>query len=182
MLLSRRRILQSAFAGATGLAATPLIARAGALTTPASREIAFYHLHTGERVTAAYYDGGKYVPDALAALNHVLRDWRSNDVHDIDPGVFDQLHALQARVETPGAFNVICGYRSPATNEMLHEKSEGVAKHSLHMEGKAMDISLPGKDLAHLHEAALSLKAGGVGYYPASNFIHMDTGAVRRWG
>lgn len=139
-------------------------------------------MHTGEKINLAYFDNGRYQPDALAALNHFLRDWRTGEVRDIDPGVFDQLHTLQARVEAPGAFNVICGYRSPVTNAMLHDHSDGVAKHSLHMEGRALDISLPGKDLAQLHDAALSLKMGGVGYYPASDFIHVDTGRVRHWG
>ncbi len=177
MSLSRRTLLSTALATA---GAGVLVPSVKAQTS--ARDLSFYHIHTGEKISLTYFADGQYQPDALAALNHFLRDWRTGDVHDIDPRVFDQLVALQAKVDTGGAFNVICGYRSPATNAMLHERSERVATHSLHMEGPAMDLCLPGKDLSQLHEAALSLKAGGVGYYPASNFIHMDTGPVRRWG
>lgn len=173
MMLSRRSLMLSGLA-----AAAVLPARAHA----SARELSFYHTHTGESLRVAYFDGARYLPDALAELNHFMRDWRTGDVHTIDPGVLDQLYRLQARVETPGAFHVICGYRSPATNAMLAEKSDGVAKHSLHMDGRALDINLPGKDLAQLHQAALGLAAGGVGYYPSSDFIHMDTGPFRRWG
>lgn len=172
MPFSRRILL----AGLAGLV-VPLSARSAE-----ARELSFYHIHTGEKIRLAYFDNGAYQPDALDALNHFMRDWRTGDVHVIDPGLFDQLHALQAKVEAPGAFNVICGYRSPATNAMLHDRSDGVATHSLHMDGMAMDICLPGKDLKQLHNAALALAAGGVGYYPSSGFIHMDTGRVRRWG
>ena len=134
MPLSRRVLI----AGLAGLA-VPLAARAAD-----ARELSFYHIHTGEKIRLTYFDNGAYQPDALDTLNHFMRDWRTGDVHAIDPGVLDQLHALQARVEAPGAFNVICGYRSPTTNAMLHDRSDGVATHSLHMDGKAMDFSLPG--------------------------------------
>ncbi len=165
-----------------GAAVAPLVLPRAASALPASRQLAFYHIHTGETLTAAYFDNGQYQPDALAALAKLMRDWRTDTVHGIDPAIYDQLFALQAKVETPGAFHIICGYRSPATNAMLSERSDGVAKHSLHMDGKALDLNLPGKDLAQLHAAALSLGAGGVGFYPASDFIHMDTGRVRTWG
>lgn len=182
MMISRRHLVASAIGM---LATAPLLARAGDLPMPvrkdATRQLAFYHTHTGEKIRLAYFEGGQYQPDALAELNHFMRDWRTGAVHEIAPGLLDQLYALQTKVETPGTFNIICGYRSPVTNETLHEHSDGVAKHSLHMEGRAMDLSLPGKDLAHLHTAAVSLRAGGVGYYPASDFIHMDTGRVRYW-
>ncbi len=181
-MISRRHLIASAIGT---LASAHLVAQAGNLLAPvsknATRQLAFYHTHTGEKIRLAYFEYGQYQPDALAELNHFMRDWRTGAVHEIAPGLLDQLYALQAKVETPGAFNIICGYRSPATNEMLHEHSDGVAKHSLHMEGRAMDLSLPGSDLAHLHAAADSLRAGGVGYYPASDFIHMDTGRVRYW-
>ena len=159
----------------------PKLARASDNLSAPSRELAFYNIHTSENTRALYFDNGKYVPDALETLNHFLRDWRTGDIHTIDPALFDQLHDLQALTEGRGAFNVICGYRSPKTNEALRERSTGVATHSQHLLGKAMDLNLPGKDLSHLHAAALSLKAGGVGYYPSSDFIHMDTGPVRQW-
>ncbi len=167
-----------AAAGAASFSAFPRVASAAS----ASRELAFYHVHTGEMIKAAYFDNGRYQLDALKAFDHVLRDWRTSSVHGIDPALYDQLYALQQKVETPGAFHIICGYRSPQTNEMLHETTDGVATHSLHMDGKAIDLNLPGKDLNHLHQAALAMNAGGVGYYPASDFIHMDTGKVRHWG
>lgn len=167
--------LAAAVAPAFGLSST-------ARALPVTRELSFYHIHTGETLKAAYFDGGQYQPEALKALDKLMRDWRTDTVHAIDPAIYDQLFALQATVETPGAFHIICGYRSPTTNTMLSERSDGVAKHSLHMDGKALDLNLPGKDLAHLRAAALALGAGGVGYYPASDFIHMDTGRVRHWG
>lgn len=146
------------------------------------KQLAFYNLHTGESVKLAYCENGNYVPSAIQELNHFLRDYRTGDTHDIDPALYDQLYALQNLVETPGSYHVISGYRSPKTNQMLHANSEGVASHSLHMEGRAIDIRLPGRDLAQLHKAALSMQAGGVGYYPGSDFVHLDTGRVRRWG
>jgi uncharacterized protein YcbK (DUF882 family) len=162
-------------------AATMALPRPVWATAPA-RQLSFYHTHTGESVRLAYFESGQYVPGALQEFNYFLRDWRTNDAHNIDPTLFDQLYALQQLVETPGAYHVICGYRSPKTNQMLHAHSEGVANHSLHLEGRAIDINLPGKNLALLHKASLGMQAGGVGFYPASDFIHIDTGRVRSWG
>ena len=177
MSFSRRSILKSGLAAATAALVLPRAAAA----LPQARELSVYHIHTGETLKAAYFDHGQYQPDALKAFDKLMRDWRTDTVHTIDPAVYDQLFALQAKVETPGTFHIICGYRSPATNTMLSERSDGVAKHSLHMDGQALDLNLPGKDLAQLHAAALALRAGGVGYYPASDFIHMDSGRVRSW-
>ena len=175
--VSRRQFLKLGLYVAASLA-LPLPAMAG--TT--ARKLSFYNIHTDETLRLAYYENGQYVPSAIQALNHFLRDYRTGDVHPIDTALFDQLYTLQRRIETPGAYHVISGYRSPKTNQMLHANSEGVAKHSMHMEGRAIDIFLPGKDLVHLHKAALTMHAGGVGYYPNSNFIHLDTGRVRQWG
>ena len=174
---SRRQFIQYGLC-AVSIAALPRLAWAGT----SARELSFYHTHTGETLRVAYAENGKYIPSAMQTLNHFMRDWRTGDAHPIDPALFDQLYALQRMVEKPGAYDVICGYRSPKTNQMLHAHSEGVANHSMHLEGRAMDIRLPGKDLASLHKAALSMNAGGVGYYPGSDFIHIDTGRVRRWG
>jgi uncharacterized protein YcbK (DUF882 family) len=118
----------------------------------------------------------------MDALNHFLRDHRTGDAHPIDPTLFDQLYALQHQMEATAPFHVISGYRAPQTNQMLHAHSDGVARRSLHMDGRAIDIRLPGRDLANLHKAALAMQAGGVGYYPSSDFIHLDTGRVRQWG
>jgi uncharacterized protein YcbK (DUF882 family) len=145
------------------------------------RRIAFHNLHTDEKVDAIYFDKGAYVPDALAAVNKVLRDFRTGDVHQMDKGLLDLLTALSSKVETKSPFQVISAYRSPRTNAMLHAKSNGVASRSLHMDGLAMDVRLSGVQLPHLRDAALSLQKGGVGYYPQSNFVHVDVGRVRRW-
>jgi uncharacterized protein YcbK (DUF882 family) len=121
------------------------------------------------------------VPDALATVNHFLRDFRTSEVHVIDPSLLDLLHELAGITGSTQPFQVISGYRSPATNEMLRRHSEGVAAGSLHMKGQAIDIRVAGVPLDALHRAALDLRRGGVGYYPASDFVHVDTGRVRRW-
>jgi uncharacterized protein YcbK (DUF882 family) len=146
------------------------------------RRVAIHNLHTDERVDALYFDDGRYVPDALAAVNHVMRDFRTGDVHFMDPQLLDLMHALSRKVETAQPFQIISGYRSPKTNAMLHERSAGVAVNSFHMKGMATDIRLPDVSLSHLHKAALAMQGGGVGYYPESDFIHVDVGPVRMWG
>ena len=129
-----------------------------------------------------YWDHGAYVPEALSAIDRVLRDHRSGEVHPIDPALLDLLHRLRGTVDASRPFGLVSGYRSAATNAKLRSESRGVAKRSLHMEGKAVDIRLPGCRLENLHRAALSLRGGGVGYYGRSNFLHLDTGRVRSWG
>ncbi|HEX4198174.1 MAG TPA: DUF882 domain-containing protein [Caulobacteraceae bacterium] len=149
---------------------------------PADIRRAFLHnLHTGETLDAVYWEAGKYVPDALAEAMRVMRDWRNGQEHAMDPRLFDLLHAIQARLEVNRPFQLISGYRSPATNAALHAESGEVAAHSQHLLGKASDIRVEGVELDHLHRAALSLKAGGVGFYPVSNFVHVDVAAVRQW-
>jgi uncharacterized protein YcbK (DUF882 family) len=151
-------------------------------TTTAPRRVAIHNLHTDERIDAVYFDDGRYVPDALAAVDHVMRDFRTGDVHFMDPQLLDLMHTLSKTVETSQPFQIISGYRSPKTNAMLHERSAGVAVNSFHMRGMATDIRLPDVSLANLHRAALALQRGGVGYYPESDFIHVDIGPVRTWG
>ena len=160
------------------LAAAPLSAKARS-TEP--RMLTFSHLHTGERLEVEYFSGGSYLPDALGAVNRVLRDFRSGDVGIIDPALLDLLHALRVQTGSEQPFEIISGYRSPATNRMLHERSNGVATKSLHMSGQAIDIRLADVPLPSLRNAALSLARGGVGFYPGSNFVHVDTGRVRAW-
>ena len=143
---------------------------------------AFVHnLHTGEQLDAVYFEAGRYVPDALAQAMRVMRDWRNGAEHVMDPRLFDVLHGLGAKLGSRQPFQLISGYRSPQTNAMLHAESGQVASHSQHMVGKASDIRVEGVPLSQLHDAALSLKAGGVGFYPVSNFVHVDVGPVRRW-
>jgi uncharacterized protein YcbK (DUF882 family) len=177
---SRRRLVMAA-ALMTPLAAVPGLAGARTLVT-CTRELSFRHLHTGEKLTVTYCDNGRYLPDALAEVNHLFRDFRSGVVHPIDPSLLDILADL--REMTGGRrFEIISAYRSPATNDMLRKASRGggVATRSLHMDGKAIDVKLEGVPLAGLRKAALSLQAGGVGYYPTDGFVHVDTGRVRSW-
>jgi uncharacterized protein YcbK (DUF882 family) len=144
----------------------------------------FYHTHTGERLDVIYRQGDSYLPDALARLDNFLRDHRNGTVHHFDPRLFDLLHELTASVhDTDGEIDVVCGYRTPWSNDFLRHRSAhtGVAKHSLHMQAEAIDIRLPGVPTAAVRDAALKLRLGGVGYYRASDFVHVDVGRVRRW-
>jgi uncharacterized protein YcbK (DUF882 family) len=145
------------------------------------RVVSLHNLHTGESLTACYFDNGCYVPDAMAAVNNVLRDYRTGDQHPMAPGLIDLLSEVRGKLGSKQPFQVISGYRSPQTNAMLHQRSGQVAAHSLHMDGVAIDVRVEGVQLQHLHDAAATLHGGGVGYYPVSNFVHMDVGRVRRW-
>lgn len=149
---------------------------------PNARSLSFSHTHTGERIALTYAVNELYVPDALTALNRFLRDHYSGEIGRIDPQLFDLLHRLQQELGCNDPFHVISGYRCPATNQTLKTtRGGGVATRSLHMDGKAIDIRLPGVPLADVRDAALSLKLGGVGYYPRDQFVHVDTGRVRHW-
>ena len=185
--LPRRAFLGMGAAAAAG-AFVPF--RAQAATHPAvaskapERVLSFFNTHTGERLKAAYSAGGVYQPDALRDLNYILRDFRVNEIKPIDPRVFDLLHELGGTLETDQPFHIISGYRSPHTNTILRARggaTTGVASHSLHMVGQAIDIRLPGVKLENLRNAARSLKIGGVGFYPDLNFVHVDVGRVRSW-
>ena len=146
------------------------------------REVAVHNLHTGESISAIYFDRGQYVPDALQAMNHVMRDYRTGEEHEMQPELFDLWHTIRDVTESRQPFQIISGYRSPQTNAMLHETTSGVAQNSFHMKGMASDIRLEDVELAHLHKAALAIGRGGVGYYPSSDFVHVDIGPVRHWG
>ncbi len=167
-------------AAARGALATPR--RTDADVDEAAR-LAFVNTHTGESLDVVYREHGRYLTDAIAEIDRVLRDHRSGEVFPIDRALLDQLERLGALLGTgTRAFHVISGYRSPATNARLAARSGGVARHSLHMSGRAIDIRVPGVPLALMHRAALSMQAGGVGYYPRTDFVHLDTGRVRHWG
>jgi uncharacterized protein YcbK (DUF882 family) len=176
---ARRRFLGAAAA----LLAAPAVvtARRASAAVPNLRTLAFAHTHTGEELSLPYASGGTYLADALARLEWFLRDFRNGATHPIDPKLFDQLHQLAEITGTKARFQVISGYRSPATNHALRARGGGVAEHSLHLDGRAIDVRLADVALADLRDAALSLRAGGVGYYPGSQFVHVDTGPVRRW-
>ena len=177
-MISRRNFLKAAAGTAAILVAPAALAKPA---DPAERVLRLRNLHTGESLKATYWAEGQYIQEELAAIDRVLRDHRADEITQMDRRLYDLLHTLQQQVSSNETFHVISGYRSPATNAKLHKNSNGVAKRSLHMQGRAIDIRLPGVELKHLRQAALSLKSGGVGYYPNSNFIHVDTGRTRFW-
>lgn len=146
----------------------------------APRSVSFYHTHTDERLRVVYFDRGNYVLEALASLNALLRDFRTGEIAEIDPQLFDTLHALSLACGN-GTYEIISGYRSAHTNAMLRGRSNGVASKSLHMLGRAIDVRLSGFDTRRLRDAAVNLQQGGVGYYAGSDFVHLDTGRVRTW-
>lgn len=170
--------------GAAAAAATLVPSWAEAAAPKRDRVLSFLHTHTGERLKIAYCCDGRYQPEALRAINRLLRDFRVDEVKPIDPRLLDLLHELGGTVGGSQPYHVISGYRSPRTNSMLQArrgKHSGVASGSLHQVGKAIDLRLPGVRLDNLHRAARSLRRGGVGYYPSSDFVHVDTGRVRYW-
>lgn len=201
-LVSRRRFLQ--WFAASGLAAyqIPSWASADGANLPGDdleqlyhimqsqidlpvipdKQLRFENLHTGETLTATYWAEGNYQPDSLQAIDHVLRDHRADESYPMNTDLLDLLYDLQQTLDNRQPIQIISAYRSPQTNAKLREKSNGVAKRSLHMQGKAIDIRLPQCELCDIRGAALSLRRGGVGYYPRSGFIHVDVGRVRQWG
>ena len=172
----RRQILQTVAFALSAVALPGL-----AIGSPGSRRLRFYHTHTGERMDVVYQEAGGYLPDALEEINHLLRDFRSGEVFPIDPALLDFLHDVQTRVGSTGTFEIISAYRSPETNEMLRRRGGGVARTSQHLKGKAIDVRLTDAATADLRQAGRDLAQGGVGYYPKSNFVHLDTGRVRWW-
>jgi len=145
------------------------------------RTLEFINLHTDETLRCCYWANGEYDPSGLNEINHILRDHRANEIYDMDASLIDLLHLLHETTGSKAPFHIISAYRSPQTNEKLRQKTNGVAKRSLHMQGKAIDIRLPDIELTHLRDAAISLEAGGVGFYAKSNFIHVYIGKPRSW-
>lgn len=157
-------------------------ALATTLTGAASRRsLAFYNIHTDEHLRICYFEQGRYLPSALSDINYILRDFRTDTIKAIDPHLLDLLHTINDRIGSRETFHVISGYRTPATNALLRRESTGVAQHSLHVKAKAIDIRLPGYSTRRLRNLCVSLRAGGVGYYPRSDFVHVDTGRFRTW-
>jgi len=175
---SRRRFLKQA-AGCTGLILAPLGA-IGAQVSPV-RCVSFVNTHTGEALRAEYRGQDGYRASCLEQVDRFLRDFRSDEVHPIDPRLLDLIYELQVRANRAATFEVISGYRSPRTNAALRKRSVGVAGHSLHMDGRAIDVRMQGYPTRKLHGLALALRRGGVGYYARSDFVHLDTGRVRMW-
>jgi uncharacterized protein YcbK (DUF882 family) len=174
----RRRFIT----GLAGLSAVALAAPARLLAaTREERILSFAHTHTGESLRVPYFADGGYLPDGLSRLNTLLRDHRSGEEHPIDPALFDLLNDLQLATGAREPFQVISGYRSPKTNAKLRTAGRGVAKRSLHMDGRAIDVRVADIKSSVLRDAALELKRGGVGYYRSSDFVHVDTGRFRTW-
>jgi uncharacterized protein YcbK (DUF882 family) len=175
----RRSFLKSSvvLASAVGM---PALAKA-AQPAPAERTLRLYNTHTGESLRRVFWTEGQFIPDALKDINKLLRDHRNDKIAEMDPKLIVLLNDVSDKFGDNQVLHIISGYRSPESNAKLAAASNGVARHSMHMEGKAIDIRMPGKNLAQLHKAAMSMKAGGVGYYPDSQFVHMDTGRVRYW-
>ena len=148
-----------------------------------SRELSFYHTHTGKRLEVVYWQDGKYVDSALDDINNFLSDFRTGDIVDMDPTLLDLIYDARDSLGSDGTYQVVSAYRSPKTNDMLRGRSatSGVAKKSQHLLGKAIDVRLEGIETTRLRDAAIGLQRGGVGYYEQSDFVHMDTGRVRRW-
>jgi uncharacterized protein YcbK (DUF882 family) len=172
----------AALAGAAlaGAASLELVPTRGA-DKASRRRIAFYNLHTDERLDVEYFRDGAYLPEPLLQVQALLRDFRTGDAHPIDPKLLDYLVDVAERLGAPSEYGVISGYRSPQTNAQLHARSSGVAQHSLHMQGRAIDVRMAGVDCTVLAARARDLMRGGVGYYRASDFVHMDTGDYRTW-
>ncbi len=182
-IVNRRKFLTGLSAAiATAGVLSPISAFAARQPLAATRSLAFRSVHTGESVNAVYVRNHQINPVGLDNINYLLRDWRNDKRMDMSLELLDMLSALQERMGTEAPFEVISAYRSPETNKMLRARSSGVAKNSLHIQGKAIDIRLPNRDLSALHKGALSLNAGGVGLYSRSGFVHIDTGRVRNWG
>jgi len=177
-----RRVFLSAGIVATVACLFPLKAVAAASKIfSAERALSFYNTHTGENMEAVYWNQGMYMPQALADINYILRDYRTGEVKEINTDLLDLLFALRQKLETSDPFNIISGYRSPETNYFLSSMSKGVVKNSMHIQGMAIDIRLPGYELKTLQRAAIDLRRGGVGYYPSSDFVHVDVGRIRYW-
>jgi uncharacterized protein YcbK (DUF882 family) len=181
--LARRRAVLGGLAVPLALASAGLPAAPAAAAAAARRErsVLLHHRHTGETLRTVYFADGRYLPEALRAATRHLRDWRDGTQLSVDPRLLDLLSSLRAALGTAAPLEVFCGYRSPATNAMLRRTRRGAARHSLHMRAMAVDLQVRGRSLAAVRRAAVALGGGGVGYYPRSGFVHVDTGEVRYW-
>lgn len=179
---ARRRFLGMAAGAALAAVTWPAgLPAEAAMRLLRPRSLSFRNLHTGEALDTVYWADGRYLPEALRRVDWLLRDHRTDETRPIDPRLLDLLVELRGRLHTRAPFEVLSGYRSPETNAILASLTDGVAQNSLHMEGRAIDLRVPGRRLKYVRAAALALQGGGVGYYPRSDFVHIDTGRIRRW-
>lgn len=151
------------------------------LTGPRHKTLSFEHAHTGEKLRLTYFENGRYVNGALHEINYLLRDFHNDEVHSIDTALLDQLYDMKQNLGLYKPFHILSAYRSPATNARLRKHSRGVAEHSYHIKGRAIDIRVEGVSTKAIRNTALAMARGGVGYYPRSNFVHLDTGKFRTW-
>jgi len=178
---SRRHFIKKIGTGFMAACLVPATGWSALLPEITRRSLSFYNTHTGERLGVCYYKNGAYCPAGMGKINRILRDYRTGDIEDMDTRLMDLLFTVSQRLCSGSPFHIISGYRSPQTNAQLRKQSTGVAKFSYHMLGRAIDIRLPGCDTRKLRQACLDLEFGGVGYYPRSDFVHIDTGAFRTW-
>ncbi len=178
---SRRQFIKRIGTGCLATALVPATGWSALLPDGTRRSLDFYNTHTGERLGVCYYKNGAYRSGAMVQINRILRDHRTGDIEAIDARLMDLLFTVSQRLGACSPFHIISGYRSPRTNAQLRKQTSGVAKFSYHMLGRAIDIRLPGCDTLKLRQTCLELKYGGVGYYPRSDFVHLDTGAFRTW-
>lgn len=181
--MNRRHFLKQTGLISLGMSSAPLFAANSNLILPndESRSLTLKNLHTGEKVSATYWEKGEYLVDGLAEIYFLMRDHRANQVAAMDLTLLDELHRVQQTLEVKTEIYLVSGYRSPETNDKLRSNNEGVAKHSFHMQGRALDFRIPGISNSYLHKATLAVSDGGVGYYRRSGFIHLDTGRQRHW-
>lgn len=179
MVLNRRRFLGISAVGCASIASSSVAAVS--YPSMAARELHLYNLHTFETLKAVYWRDGTYLAEGLAQISYHLRDFRTGGIKPIDPTLLNILHRLSSNIDVSGPINVISGYRTPATNAMLAARSDKVAANSFHMRGQAIDIRVPGFATIGMRDMALSISKGGVGYYPESDFVHLDTGPIRAW-
>lgn len=178
-LFTRRKFIKHSVAVSIAAAAgLPTFSQAA---LQPKRKLAFYHIHTQQHLEVTYAYGNIYDADGLQQINQFLRDFRTGEVHSIDLRLLDMLWSISRDIGRDQVFEVISGYRSPATNSLLRKNSSGVAKKSLHMQGKAIDIRMPGVPTKYVQQCAIAMECGGVGYYPKSDFVHLDTGHFRTW-
>jgi uncharacterized protein YcbK (DUF882 family) len=179
--ISRRKLLTMGLVTvAASIIPYKTLAAVNEVVTP-GRSLSLFNVYSKETLNVVYWFEGKYLPDALARINHMFRDVRTGRVKKIDIHLIDLLFGIQKKLKCKDPFHIISGYRTPRSNAILRKRKKGVARNSLHMYGKAVDISLPGYNLRALRRAAMKLKSGGVGYYPRSRFVHLDVGKVRYW-
>jgi len=182
LIVSRRRFLKQLACGSLlAMSGSGAVSAAVRQYSPSYKIIALENTNTGDKLKLVYFEQGGYIEEALQEISYLFRDFHTGDVHPIDPMLVDQLHDLKQSLAVNRPIEVISGYRSPYTNAHLRRQSHRVAKHSLHMEGKAIDIRIAGLDTRHIRNAAVAMQRGGVGYYPRANFVHLDTGEIRTW-